>query len=912
MKIKINWKALLPHAIAIGVFILMSSIYFSPVWNGRQVKQADVSKYQGAAKEITDYRLLNNDEALWTNSMFGGMPAYQISTEHQGNWIAKVGSMLRLGLPAPVGILFVSFLGFYILALCMRISPYIALVGALASGFASFNLLYIGAGHITKVIAVSYMAPTLGGMLLAFRGKWLLGGAVFALFLALNISANHLQITYYLFIMLGVVALAEAIRLIVAKQFKELLKVVGVLGVSTILSVLPSASNLMTTYEYAKYSTRGDSEISIASEGTKAQGKAKSGLEKDYILEYNYGPGEFLSLMIPNAKGGSAYLLGMDESAMSSIEDSEFAEGVGKSNHYWGEQAFSGGAIYIGAVAGFLFILGLFLVKDSLRFPFFALAVLCILLSSKTGELNLWFIDHFPMYNKFRDTKMILVIMQVIVPLMGMLLLDKLVKKEGLEGTQIYRLIVVGTGTFLMISLFLVPSLSGSFISKGEEKMFQEAQTQQGEQVSAYKSALIEARQSIYRSDAGRTAALCLLSAGLVVVLLMMKFNPWIAVGVFGVLIAGDQIGIGRRYLSENNVTGEDNYVDKTELALPYAPSNADLAILARERSKVPQFNAAKERFKGLFEEQDMYTEENREVMAEFSALQLGSNYRVITSNNPFNETNTSFFHKSIGGYHGAKIKRYQQVVEFYLNKELSSYQNELFKFALMSDSSGSLIQQWNGIKDPNQQGEFVNRVLEATDFSKASVSVSSPVLDMMNAQYLITGSGNAPYFNAHANGNAWFVNEVVPVGSANDALQGLGKINTRRQAIWEKTDGKAAPAKAYLTDSNDRIQMTKYATKEIQYTSQSAHKGFAVFSEIYYPDGWKCYIDGKEMTYTRVNFILRGVEIPAGKHQIVWRFEPESYLKGSTYSMIGSLVLLLGFLGITGLELRNWRKSEK
>lgn len=909
---KINWKALLPHAIAIAVFILMSSIYFSPVWNGRQIKQADVSKYQGAAKEITDYRLLNNDEALWTNSMFGGMPAYQISTEHQGNWIAKVGSMLRLGLPAPVGILFVSFLGFYILALCMRISPYIALVGALASGFASFNLLYIGAGHVTKVIAVSYMAPTLGGMLLAFRGKWLLGGAVFALFLALNISANHLQITYYLFIMLGVVAVAEAIRLIVAKQFKDLLKVVGVLGVSTVLSVLPSASNLMTTYEYAKYSTRGDSEISIASEGAKAQGKAKSGLEKDYILEYNYGPGEFLSLMIPNAKGGSAYLLGMDEFAMASIEDSEFAEGVGRSNHYWGEQAFSGGAIYIGAVAGFLFILGLFLVKDSLRFPFFALALLCILLSSKTGDLNLWFIDHFPMYNKFRDTKMILVIMQVIVPLMGMLLLDKLVKKEALEGTQIYRLSVVGTGTFLMISLFLVPSLSGSFISKGEEKMFQEAKAQQGEQVSAYKKTLIEARQSVYRSDAGRTAALCLLSAGLVVVLLMMKFNPWIAVGVFGVLIAGDQIGIGRRYLSENNVTGEDNYVDKAELAQPYAPSNADLAILAKERSKVPQFNAAKERFKGLFEEKDMYSEENREVMAEFSALQLGSNYRVITSNNPFNETNTSFFHKSIGGYHGAKIKRYQQVVEFYLNKELSSYQNELFKFALTSDSTGSLIQQWNGIKDPNQQGEFVNRVLEATDFSKASVSVSSPVLDMMNAQYLITGAGNAPYFNTHANGNAWFVNELVPVGSANDALQGLGKINTRRQAIWEKTDGKVAPAKAYLTDSNDRIQMTKYATKEIQYTSQSAHKGFAVFSEIYYPDGWKCYIDGKEVPYTRVNFILRGVEITAGKHQIAWRFEPESYLKGSTYSMIGSLVLLLGFLGITGLELRNWRKSGK
>ena len=285
MSMKFDVKAFVPHVVALLVFVVFSAGYFHPViFDGKQLKQSDVKQYQGAAKEITDYRTVNGEEALWTNGMFSGMPAYQISVIHHGNLMNQVATVLRLGLTAPVGVMFVTMLGFYILGMCLRINPWIAAVGAIAFGFASFNILYLGAGHITKVNAVSFMAPTLGGLLLATRGKWLWGSVVFAFFLSLNISANHLQITYYLFILLGVIALGEGIRLLIEKKYIDLAKIVGALVVATGLAILPSASNLMTTYEYSKYSTRGDSDISVAPKGTDKSTKAKSGLDKSYIL----------------------------------------------------------------------------------------------------------------------------------------------------------------------------------------------------------------------------------------------------------------------------------------------------------------------------------------------------------------------------------------------------------------------------------------------------------------------------------------------------------------------------------------------------------------------------------------------------------------------------------------------------
>ena len=903
-------KKALPHLIAIGVFILAASLYFAPVWNGMQLKQDDVEKYQGAAKEITDYRSLNGEEPLWTNSMFGGMPSYQISTEHSGNWIAKVGSLLRLGLPAPVGILFVSFLGFYILGLCLRVNPYIALVGALASGFASFNFLYIGAGHITKVISVSYMAPTLGGLLLATRGKAWLGSVVFSLFLALNISANHLQITYYLFLMLGVIALGEGIRLIWEKKTKDLLITAGALVLGTLLAVLPSTGNLMTTYEYAKYSTRGESEISVLPKGQKQDKKAKTGLDKDYILEYNFGPGEFLSLLIPNAKGGANGYIGNDDKAMESLEDETFANQIAQSSHYWGGQGFSGGAIYVGAVAVFLFLIGLFLVNDTLRFPLLMLSFLCILLSSKTGSINLWFIDHFPLYNKFRDTKMILVMMQVLIPLMGVLLLDKLWRKEPLIGTFKYQSIVLGGAVLLGIILYVAPDLSGNFITQDEVKMLAESQNKgaAAEQIAQYRNELIQVRKGIYQADAGRTLWFFILAGAVIFLIISDKLNRWICLGALGVFIAYDQFTVDKRYLSDTDAVGREKFVDKEEQQIAFTPDLADLSILEKESSSANGFAQTKAKMLALYEKEQQYPQELRTPLAGFAAIQLNSDYRVLTFDNPIAETRTSFFHKSIGGYHGAKMKRYQQLVDFYLSNEISEVQNALITSAVNSDTSGALIKQANELKDDTQRSQFFSQLLASRDFNKTKLTAKTPILNMLNTRYFITSSNQPAFSNAEALGNAWFVNEVKCVNSANDEITGLGTLNTKTQAILNQKTSNIKPAKSYQTDSNDVVKLKRYATKKLVYESQSDKPGFAVFSEIYYPEGWKCFIDNKEVPYTRVNFVLRGLEIPQGKHTIEWRFEPPSYLTGNNLSMFGSIALLLAFFGVFGYE---WKKSQ-
>ena len=911
---KVNIKSLIPHVVAMLVFLMFAGVYFSPVWNGKQLKQSDVKQYQGAAKEITDYRMVNGEEALWTNGMFSGMPAYQISVVHHGNLMNHVASVLRLGLPVPVGVLFVTMLGFYILGMCLKINPWVAMVGGLAFGFASFNILYLGAGHITKVNAVAFMAPTLGGLLLATRGKWLWGSVVFAFFLALNISSNHFQITYYLLIMLSIVAAAEGIRLLIEKKFIELGKIVGALLLATGIAILPSASNLMTTYEYAKYSTRGDSDISVAPKGTDAKEKAKAGLDKNYILEYNFGPREELSLLIPNAKGGAGGYIGNNEAAMESLEDPTYYDQIAQSNHYWGGQLFSGGAIYLGAVSIFLFLAGLFLVKDSLRFPALALAILCVLLSAKSGGLNFWFIDHFPMYNKFRDTKMILVVLQVIVPMMGMLLLDRLWKGEALEGNRKFQYGVLGGLVLLGLVLYAVPSVSGKFITADEIKQFNEAakgmkDPAQLTMIDGLKAELIHVRTSIYKADAGRTFFLFLLT-GVVLLVSLMKVNRYVWLAVIGGLIAVDEIMVDLRYLNTDPIEEYSEelakYEDVSVGQIPYVPEKSDLFVLEAESNKFKGFEAEKNRAKAALEKEGVFADQPTEIldgMAGFTALQLNTNYRVFTFENPFNETVTSYFHKSIGGYHGAKVKRYQQLVDFYLQEEMQKAN------AVISSIKMAKLQNYaRSMEIPQDKAK---EIFDTISVAGGKLTDTCQILNMLNARYIVLSRGDIPVVNPNANGNVWYVNQLTKVQTANEELLGLGKINTKKQAIVDVSNAGIPVSATYATDSNDVISMTNYATKEITYQSNSTHKGFAVFSEIYYPEGWVCTIDGKEVPYTRVNYVLRGVEVPAGKHQIVWKFEPNSYIAGTTYSMIGSLLLILAFLGVGGLQLKKKEENQ-
>lgn len=908
---KFDLKKLIPHGIAILVFLGFSAIYFSPVWEGNQLIQSDVKQYQGAAKEITDYRMVNGEEALWTNGMFSGMPAYQISVKHSGNYIAKIGEWMRLGLPVPVGILFVTMIGFYILGLCLRVKPWVAIVGALAFGFASFNILYLGAGHLTKVNAVSFMAPTLGGLLLATRGKWLWGSIVFSLFLALNLSANHFQISYYLMIMLGVVAVAEGIRLLVEKKTIPLVKAVAGLIVGGFLAVLPSASNLMTTYEYAKYSTRGDSDISVVPKGTEKNAKAKSGLDRSYILEYNFGPGEALSLFIPNAKGGSGGYIANNEVAMESINDPAYSDQIGQFNQYWGGQLFSGGAIYLGAVAFFLFFAALILLKDSLRFPAAFLLLLCVLLSLKSGSLNFWFIDHFPLYNKFRDTKMILVILQVLVPALGMLLLHGLWTNEGIEKPKFLRIGVVGGLVFLSALLYIAPNFSGSFITTDEIKQFADYAKSEPDQLPAIQGMqgeLINVRKAIYRADALRSFFFVLVSGGVLLLGLFYRKNNWLWLGAFALLVVVDEIGVDKRYLNNEEEGGVyEKYEAINESQIPYLPGKSDMAILNQERKEVPNFNEKASQAKNAILSENCYGEQPEEIldlMAQFTALQLHSNYRVFTFENPFNETVTCFFHKSIGGYHGAKVKRYQQMVDFYMQDEMQKANSAVSAIKMEK------LQKYATMMTIPQ--DKAKEVFDTISVAGGQLHDSCHILNMLNTKYVVVNRNDAPIVNPHTNGNVWYVREVKQVKNANEALLGLGKLNTKTQAILDLSSTKLNVNPTYSTDSMDYIAMTKYGTKEIRYKSNSKHSGFAVFSEIYYPEGWVCTIDGKEVEYCNVNYVLRGLEVPTGSHEIVWRFEPKSFNQGTLLSKIGSVVLLLGLFGIGFNEIRETKPQEE
>lgn len=910
-----KFKVLIPHVVAIAVFIGLASMYFSPLFEGNALRQSDVKQFQGMAKEIVDYRLMNDGkEPLWTNSMFGGMPAYQISVAHDSNVLIYVDRMMKLGLPTPVGILFVAMLGFYIFALCLRVNPWLGILGAIAFGFSTINILYIAGGHITKVNAIIYMAPALGGMILAFRGKWLLGSAIFALFLGLNITANHLQMTYYLAFLLVAVAIGESIRLLIQKEILTLGKTIGALALATVIGILPSASNLLTTLEYSEYTTRGTTDLTIKPKNpTNVQ--EKEGLNKNYILEYNFGPGEFLSILAPNAKGERGDYLGNDEAAMENV-DSQYAQQIAQMNRYWGGQSFTGGAFYFGAFMIALFLLGLILLKDNLKWPFLAISILAILLASNDpGGINDFFINKFPMYNKFRDSKMILVLLQVMIPALGVLFLDRFFKKEGIIGDKKIWLYATGGVTFLIAILYIIPSLSGSFISVDEVKMFaQAAKSQDPNQVTfvnGLKNALVETRIGLYKGDMGRALLLVILACGIVLASVYTKLSHFVFTGIAIAIVAFDNISVSKRYLNNEEEGGVyKSYEPIDAAAFPTLPSLADNRILSNEIGTVANFSAKISELQSKMLESIQYKlitdEQTRRAIAAFGVLNLNTDYRVLSFSNPFAETTTSYFHKSIGGYHGAKLKRYQEIADFYVFDELNRINREIG----MAKNVKLQAYGMTGIVT----NENAKQVFDTIQIDEIAVSDSNAVLNMLNTKYLIVDRTKNPVKNTNANGAAWFVGTVKMVNSSNDEMKALEGLNSKNEAIFNTKDFPSiAMKKAYEKDSTASIKLTSYGTDILKYSSNSRTELPAIFSEVYYPKGWNCYVDGKQIETFRANYILRGAIIPAGKHTIEWKFEPESFTKGSIYASIFSILTLLLFFGVTGLELKNkFVSSEK
>lgn len=806
----LNLKQFFPHITAIIIFLLIALVYMNPVLSGKKVKQGDISNYLGMSKEVRDFRNDTGEEPLWTNSMFGGMPAYQISMKYPSNLVQDVDKVLRLGLPRPADYLWLNMLGFFILLLAMGVNPWLSIVGAIAYAFSSYFFIIIEAGHNSKAHAMTYMAPVLAGVILTYRGRYLLGGLLTALFVSLEVASNHFQITYYLVIILVILGVGELFYQIKENQIKHFLKATGILLVAALLAVGPNITNILLTQEYSKYTIRGKSELSTNKENRT------SGLDKDYATQWSYGKEETFTLMIPNTKGGASGMLGQDPDNLKDVDSRRMKQIIGQQNHYWGNQPFTSGPVYVGAIVVFLFVLGLFIVKGRLKWVLLVATVLSIMLA--WGDNMMWFtniwLEHVPGYNKFRTVSMTLVIAELCMPILAMMALYKIYKNPGIIKEKRREFwIALGLTAGISLILYLMPQSFFDFLSDREVSAFTQQKNQQPQyanQINLILQELKSVRVDIFKMDTIRSFFFILLGAGLIYLYSVKKIKArYLFIGL-GLLITVDMWAVNKRYL--NN----DNFVNKRKVNKPFQPTQADKKIMQDDDPNFRVFN---------------------------------------TTVSTFNDASTSYFHKSIGGYHGAKLRRYQELIEYHISEQ-------------------------------NQD-----------------------VLNMLNTKYFITqGPNKRPVArrNPGALGNAWFVENYKIVKNADEEINALNDFNPQKTAFVDKRFKKQLEGKAFEKDTTASIQLTSYEPNHLVYESKTSKEQLAVFSEIYYPNGWQAYIDGESADHFRVNYVLRAMVIPAGNHKITFKFHPDTYYTGENIALASSILLLLIVIGGLAYEIRQ------
>lgn len=836
---KPNFKKFVPYLIAIVAFVLISLIYFYPLMQGKALKQGDTERFKGMSKEITDFKKTTGETTLWTNSMFSGMPAYFVSVPFEGNLFKKVHKVMQLGLPHPAGIVFLYFIGFFILLLVLRVRPYLALIGAIAFALSSYFFIIIEAGHNTKAMAIAYMAPVLAGIILTYRGKYIAGALLTAFFLALEIAANHFQITYYLFLIVLVFGIYELVASVRSNQIKQFIKATAFLVIAALLAVGTHATSMLISTDHTQYTTRGKSEL------TFDEAKKTSGLDRDYVTQWSYGVSETMTLLIPDFMGGSS---GGELSENSNVYQALIDKGQTKAQAkqfvnqnfpiYWGDQPFTSGPVYVGAIVFFLFIFGLFVVGGRMKWWLLTVTILSIMLS--WGQNMMWFtnlfLDYFPGYNKFRAVTMTLVIAELAMPLLGILALAKIFDKKSdrkqlLNGLK-YTSIILGG---LLIILLILPTTFFSFSAATDAQMFASSP-------DWLLNAFVDDRVRIFKIDAIRSLFFIIMAAGLIWLYLKQKIKIALAMAGLGLLIFIDMVAVDQRYLNE------DNFLEKTDDRRtarggydpdnPFQPSFADQHIM-----KDPDID--------------------------FRVLNL----TVGT----FQDASTSFFHNSIGGYHGAKLKRYQELIDFQIGPEVSQLQNILRSEA-----------------DPQMLTMIMSEMT---------------VLNMLNTKYLIRMSadrGPVPVLNPYAMGAVWFVNNYSIVANADEEIIALGDIDPSKEIVVDQRFGEYVSGKTFTPDSTASIELADYKPNHLTYQSKASTEQLAVFSEVYYPNGWTAYIDGVEADHFRANWILRSMVVPAGDHTIEFIFAPKLYSTGETISYICSILLLLLVLVYGVVEIRK------
>jgi hypothetical protein len=819
MQIKNKIKPFLPHLIAVAIFIVISFVYFYPVLEGKVLKANDSTVSNINSKEIQDFRVKFGREPLWTNSIFCGMPAYLISTIYPGNLMKHVDTVLRT-FTMPVSVLFLSMAGFYILLLIFGVDPWLSITGAIAFSLSSFFFQILGAGHNTQAIALAYMAPMIGGIYYSYRRDAIKGALLTAFFLALEIQANHPQITYYGIICLLIFGIVEFIYSIRDKSVVKFLKTSAILIIPFIIAIGINFASLYTTYEYGKYSIRGKSDL------TSNDIAATSGLDKNYITFWSYGIDETFNLLIPNYKGGSSHPFDRDSETYKILTKNNNQAAANQLPKYWGNQQSTEGPHYVGAIVFFLFILGLIIIKGPEKWWLLAATLLSIMLAWGKNFMPLsdLFIDYFPGYNKFRAVTMALVIAEFCIPLLGILALRDIFngtisKKDTIKSLQIAAGITAG---FLLL-LLIIPGIAGSFLGQVEE----------GYPVWL-KNALISDRRVLLRSDAFRSLVFIILSAAVIVGFSFDKLRKGQAILIISVLILFDLWTVDKRYLDA------DRFERPSAIQKAFTPSVADAVIL-----------------------QDQ-----------------GQNRVLNLAASPFADNSpTSYFHKSLGGYHGAKMKRYQELIDTAL----------IYNIGLIETVGG--------------------KAKSLEEFQVVFNSTSA--LNMLNTRYVIYNPAAPPLVNQNALGNAWFVEKPIMSENANKEISEINLFNPSKEVIINKSFQDQVTKSSYPVLENEKIKLVSYQPDELIYKYSAREEKLTVFSEIYYPAGWKCYIDGKESKYFRANYVLRGMVVPAGDHEIKFAFRPTSYIVGNKISLASSIVLILLIAGyfLTGIMKKS--KSE-
>jgi hypothetical protein len=879
----LKFKGMIPHITAIVLFVILSAVYFFPQLKGLSLRQGDVVNYIGTSKEISDYRTKFGTEPLWTNSMFGGMPAYQISVKNT-NYISNLESALIFKpLSIPLAFLFLAMVGFYILLLCFDVEPWLCVIGAIAFGLSSINILYLAGGHNTKVHAIALIPPLIGSLMLAYRKNLKIGAVLFALFVCLELTANHLQMTYYALFLIVPLVLIELFLHFRQKLYLKFINVSAVLLVSAVIGALPTLTNLLTTYEYSKSTTRGKSELTLTSKTDLFKTTDKNALTPFYIKEYNFGPGEVWSLIIPNVKGGNEDYIGNRKEIIKDVND-QYRDIVGQQNTYWGEQSGTGGAFYFGASMFLLFILGLIFIKDPIKWAILAASLLAIFLSLKYSFILDYFIGHFPMFNKFRDTKMFLYLVQIAFPFIGILFLKDLFTVKIDKKKLLYALISINGVLFI---LYLTPTVWFDFLSNTETSQFgaqmNEIQNNPSylQQFTNFQYELEHARMHIFRNDMIRTLFFTLSISVLVYLFALGKIKKNYLIVSIGLLVLIDIWSVDKRYLNnEKSGSKYRNWVKSTESTNPFQVTAADNAIISNELNGDPELgkrisDEVSKMIPGSLKNTDPEMEKSKIA---FRELNFSTNYRVLTLNNPFANSSVSYFHKSIGGYHGAKLKRYQELIDFYLNPEYQSIIKTLQDSTTTNEKFFSLLQ---------------NQI---------------PIINMLNTKYIISNPGSTPIINPYAYGSSWFVNDIESVDNANQEMQALGTINLKNTAVVNKKDFVSSGKIQF--DSTSSIKQTLFLPNHLTYITKTKTNQVAVFSEIYFSDGWNAYIDGKKSSYFRANYLLRAMVIPAGEHNIEFKFEPRSYIVGERISFASSIILILIVIGVLGFEMKNWIKK--